>query len=175
MSRRSSAEIINATLVEVFLAFLFVVLSVAWFATRDLRHAQDKNRELEQRATNAARERDAATEAKRRAEERFNSKFPPECPASRSDSRYFLVITLAGPDYVVAEVQYDVLTYKRGDVMRGTLRDFAGNFAAAVKYSDENKCKFRVRIDDTDRMSKADFKRAIATIKGPFYISGETR
>src|SRR5262245_16793139 len=65
MSRRSSGEIINATLVEVFLAFLFVVLSLAWFATRDLRLAQDKNRESEQRATNAERERDAATGAKR--------------------------------------------------------------------------------------------------------------
>src|SRR2546428_11749687 len=103
MSRRSSAEIINATLVEVFLAFLFVVLALAWATDGQLKAEQKKTDQLRNEneaskgaAAKAQAERDAAKAEKDKLEERFWSQFPPACKTPEPELRHFLVVTLAG-------------------------------------------------------------------------------
>src|SRR5207248_1846268 len=116
-------------------------------------------------------------EAKKRqedAERRFLSQFPPVCEASNSDARYFMIVTLAGSDQIVADVQYQLRSHARG-VLRMSLTDFGRVFSDVVQYSRANNCRFRVQINDTDRVSKAEFKRAVGAIKERFYIVGETR
>ena len=181
-SRRSSAEIINATLVEVFLAFLFVVLALAWATDGQLKAEQKKTDQLrnENEASKSATakaqaERDAAKAEKDKLEERFWSQFRPACKTPRPELRHFLMVTLAGPDQVVAKVQFELLSHQTGRVTDSSLEQFKAIFADVVRHASNNKCKYRILIHDTDRISKADFKRAIAVMKERFYIAGETR
>jgi|SRR5882724_5392029 len=180
--RRSSAEIINATLIEVFLAFLFVVLALAWFHGRDLASAKaaldntkQQNSQLTEQRDTAIAQRNAANEAHDRIAARFLSQFPPLCQGRDSGSPYFLIITLTDAERVMTEVKYDHLSHRRGQVQTLSLREFGATFTDVVTSSREKGCRFRVLINDTDRVSKADFKRAIGFIKERFYIWGETR
>src|SRR5947209_5751354 len=102
--RRTSAEIINATLLEVFLAFIFVVLSIAWF---------ERTRASKAEAAQAKAESE-------RNEARFNSPFPPPCRLGFQQrdtlvpTEDFLTATLAVPGRLDVLMTTDQLGYKRG-------------------------------------------------------------
>ncbi len=173
MSRRSSAEIINATLLEVFLAFIFVVLSIAWFerGRADTAFAiAGQADSLEDEVSSLTHERDTLQTALRRAQ--FNSPFPPICRPNALP-RDFLTVTLASPGRVEVRVNRDELNHRASQTYSMSLEAFAATFNDVWTFSQDSLCRFRARVDDTEGLPKADFKSALTVVRRIFYTHGE--
>src|SRR4051794_36618172 len=100
--RRSSGEVINATLLEIFLSFIFVVLAVAWFGAKKLEAAEAETAAANARADSASRAMAradslgralAAAQAQRDSVERlYHSQLRPYC-----EDAYTMDITFNSP------------------------------------------------------------------------------
>jgi hypothetical protein len=179
MSRRTSAEIINATLLEVFLAFLFVVLTIASFQGAKARQyrkaigraeflafALDSLRTADSVARN---ERDSLREV---FGAKFNSPYAPPCKGA-ARPRDFVTILLSIPDSIGVTVNRDELSHKRGQRIVVSFQAFNETFRDIREYSVSNHCHFIARVGDTPTLGKADFKRALKVVKDIFYTYGE--
>ena len=159
MSKRTSAEVINATLLEVFLVFVFVVLSIAWF--------EQRRADAESGRADTA---DARADSMQRAQ--FESPFPPICHAT-SRPRDFITVTLVSGGRLDLRINRDELGHKAGTTLTLSLEAFADSFSDVDRFSQDSLCRFRARIQDTEGLSKAEFKQLLMGVRKIFYTRGE--
>jgi hypothetical protein len=162
--RRSSGEIINATLLEVFLAFVFVVLALASFE-RNTANAAVAARDSALVAAQQMRERAESAEIERDSVRRvFLSQFPPLC-----ESQPVLKVT------ITSEAKWEVIARRRiGGLMADVLKtysptQFREEFTPLADSARTRGCKFMVDIVGTDRVQTRTYIAARRQVLGLFY------
>jgi hypothetical protein len=169
--RRSSGEIINATLLEIFLSFIFVVLTVAWFRTDEL---EAMRAQVQADSVERAR-RDSIESERRRIAERqrdsimalYNSQFPPLCR-----EEYVLTVTLNTPANWDVEVHVSEYGFTVGQHLRVAPAAFETTFRAFRQYAyGAGQCRFRIRLVDTPALDKEEFKYARGIVERSFYVA----
>ena len=191
--RRTSGEIINATLLEVFLALTFIVFGLAVFEKQRANAAEDAlDRAPRAGDVNALRDsldvalRIAATTTDSLASARveldslrvakvqldslrFASRYPPDCEPDANPPE-LLTVTLTGGGQLGVTMHRTVFGFTSGSSFTLTTTQFAGRFATVRDHSRANGCRYLVRIRDTERTSKEDYKRALAAINSTFRL-----
>ncbi len=179
MSRRTSAEIINATLLEVFLAFLFVVLTIASFeGARARRYRKVIGRvgslavqldSLKAADSVARSERDSLREV---FGARFNSPYAPPCNGAATP-RDFVTILLSVPDSIGVTINRDELSHNRGDRFVVSYQGFNEAFRDIRNHSVSKHCHFIAHVSDSPTLAKSEYKRALRVVRAVFYTYGE--
>ena len=191
--RRTSGEIINATLLEVFLALSFIVFGLAVFEKQRANAAEDAldraprvgdvaslrdSLAVARRAVaitldslgSAQVELDSLRLAKQELDSlRFASRYPPDCEPDASPAE-LLTVTLAGGGQLAVTMHRAVLGFAEGASFTITTAQFPQRFAAIREHSRANGCRYLVRIRDTERTSKDDYKRALSAINTTFRL-----
>ncbi len=172
---RSSGEIIALTMMEVFLTFLFVVLTFTTVREVETADADEKLRayrgQAEQWAlynTELHNRLDGIREDRDRWRERFESEFPPRCPQR---GRYLVVVTLVGNGQLEVDFKEDLPTgqYRAGRVTRFSEQGFRAVFGAVRAQSEETGCRYTATILDTPAVSKEELKRLQRLVRYYFY------
>jgi hypothetical protein len=191
--RRSSGEIINATLLEVFLALTFIVFGLAVFEKQRANAAEDAL-DRAPRAGDIDVLRDSLDDALRVASTagdslaaarveldslriakvqldslRFASRYPPDCEPDATPPE-LLTVTLTGGGQLGVTMHRAAFGFTSGATFTLTTAQFAGRFADVRDHSRANGCRYLVRIRDTERTSKDDYKRALAAINTTFRL-----
>jgi hypothetical protein len=166
--RRTSGEVVNATLLEIFLALVFIVLGIAWAKDSDAKRVAD-NLERERRRGQRLGEKLDTTGAAL-AEARFNSRFPPYC--DNGDTLPLLTITFDRPDTFLVAIQRDRFGFRIGEKLQVPLSRFADTFKEIRDTSLTRGCRYRVRVIDTPGVSKEQYKRSLSRIVSTFYQAG---
>jgi hypothetical protein len=201
--RRSSGEIINATLLEVFLSVTFIVFALAVFE-------QQRANDAEQRAViaEAALNRnqgDASSAAQAHAALRaardsmtsmraaqvanatrldsmtrlvrslqFNSRIPPDCEGQPGEAPW-LTVTIRDESTLAVRVGASRFGFQGGQEFVVAPREFASRFGLVRAYSEAHGCRFPAQIVDTDNSSKAAYKRALGAVSTTFRLRGFLR
>ena len=190
--RRSSGEIINATLLEVFLALVFVVFALAIFEQRRAIAAEGKLagvisadeadvlRRLLQATQDSLRlariaehqSRDSLNIAQATVRRLlFDSPYPPDCEPNASPA-WLLTITLSGPG------QLSVVGHRSAPGLKPDVpfvvspAEFRAHFAALAEQSRARGCRYYARVRDTPNMPKAEYKSAMSAITSIFRFRG---
>jgi hypothetical protein len=190
--RRSSGEIMNATLLEVFLALVFLVFALAVFHQRRADAAEEKIRgsistheavELERRLAAA---RDSLATARRVANARldslqlaaqtiaklrFDSPYPPDCEP-KANPAWLLTITLTGPAELTVLPHRAVGGLTPNVAFKVSPAAFRQHFAGLLESSRREGCRYYVRVQDTPNIPKAEYKVAMAAITSVFRFRG---
>jgi hypothetical protein len=184
--RRTSAEVINATLLEVFLALVFVVFALAIFhqmradaaeeelkgagtITLTLSDAQDSLLALE---GVTAKLTDSLREARETiARLKFESPYPPDCEP-RANPPWVLTVTLTGPGQLTVAAHRPIGDVQTGESLRLTPASFRTRFEAVRTASLKQGCRYFVRVQDTPDMPKTEYKMAMAAISSIFRFRG---
>jgi hypothetical protein len=191
--RRTSGEIINATLLEVFLALSFIVFGLAVFEKQRANAAEaaldraPSSREVvllrdslvAARAAAAARadtlfvariELDSLRLAKQELDSlRFASQYPPDCEPDASPP-HLLTVRLTGSGRLAVTVHRAALGFDAGEAFSTTPAGFSTRFARLRDHSLANGCRYLVRVEDTENTSKDDYKRALSAIATTFRL-----
>jgi hypothetical protein len=180
--RRTSGEIVNATLLEVFLSLVFVVMAIAWFERVQTQQAKAEASEAQRSATVRLKgidslERTLKVVTQNRdslrvevAALRFISPFPPYCEKEARPAEP-LTVTLDGPSELAVAVERDFFGHTRGTVLRVSTERFPAQFSAVRNFSVAKGCRYPVRVlDTTEKVSKAEYKRALRAIRTTFYV-----
>ena len=191
--RRTSGEIINATLLEIFLALSFIVFGLAVFEKQRANAAEDAlDRAPRAGDVNALRdslaaarraaaltvdslltarvELDSLRVAKQELDSlRFASRYPPDCEPDATPAE-LLTVTLTGGGQLAVTVHRPAFGFTAGRSFTTTTLQFAQRFAAVRDHSRANGCRYLVRIRDTESTSKEDYKRALAAINTTFRL-----
>lgn len=173
-TQRRSGEIVNATLLEVFLSFIFVVLAVAVFKVVEAQTAEENAERQRERAEQAEQEndrtrseRDAARQERDSLEQLYQSEHPPSCR-----KEYFLDVTLNAPEEWTIRVNYTVLRHKAGDLSDLEAQVFLEHFNDVRIHSfQKQRCRYPVLVYDTDAVNKDEYQRAIRAIRKIFYVA----
>jgi hypothetical protein len=172
-SRRTSGEIINATLLEIFLAFIFVVLTIAWLRTDQLEAEQAKNRgasarvdslaaavaRLSAQAATAAHERDSIAAL-------YRSQFRPICA-----DPYLLTVDLLSTSSWQVTVHQTEADLVAGSSFVISPRDFPGRMAQVARVQNERTCYFRVITRDSPELDKTAYRHAVSQVRQIFYVA----
>ena len=163
--RRSSGEVINATLLEVFLAFVFVVLALAYFesgkvqaAAGEQSAAQARAKAAEERAAGLQRQVDSARDV-------YLSQFKPACDSGA------LLLTLK----LTTRTRWEVTPRRDiGQITPSASRevrpkDFRSELAPAIADGRARGCKYEIEIVGTDSISTSDYIRARQQLVQVFY------
>lgn len=190
--RRSSGEIINATLLEVFLAATFMVFALAIFEQRRADDAESKlanqptaeqtkafQDSLAKSLAQAAAARHAAalwsdSLAAAQATIRrlqFDSPYPPDCE-HKENPPWLLTVTLAGPRQLIVVPHRPAAGLTPGESLAVTPEGFRARFEALRATSQSRGCRYFVRVRDTPNMPKADYKSAMSVITSIFRFRG---
>jgi hypothetical protein len=189
--RRSSGEIINATLIEVFLALVFIVFCLAVFEQKKLREVNEQlvgvlgPAETESLRDSLKRALDSLTVARGVAARRldslataraqlFVSKYPPDCEPLANPS-WIVTVDLLGPNHLSIVAHRPVAALTPGERIDATLRDFETRFAQVRDIELKQGCKFFAKVNDTPGTSKADWKLALSVISSVFRTNGAYR
>jgi hypothetical protein len=196
LSRRTSGEVVNATLLEVFLALTFLVLAVAWQeqvaaeastlaaanARADAAAAERKLAELTSEPLSPkhigksrmalAGEVDSLGRDLSQAQTRvhdllFQSRFPPVCPGG--DRAELLKVSLRSGGVLEIDVQRDEAGLVAGQHLTMAIQDFPRLFQGVRDYSRKEGCRFRARVQDAPEITKGEYKRSMAAILTTFY------
>jgi hypothetical protein len=183
--RRSSGEIINATLLEVFLALVFMVFALAIFEQQranaaltpedavTLRKAVIATRDSLNTARRVARARfDSLTIANQTiAKFRFDSPHPPDCePGARP--AWLVTVTLAGPGQLTVVAHRAIKGLEPGVQFTVPTGEFRSRFANLRDASEKQGCRYFALIKDTPNMPKAEYKAAMSAITSIFRFRG---
>jgi len=176
--RRQSGEIVNATLLEVFLALTFLVLAVVQESVRvevtneaEIRRLRDS---LGMLSDSLARlEAELAMRKGELLELRFNSRFPPDCPGVEEGE--VAAVAIGGGDSVEVSVLSSRLGFAKGERRAMPTRAFPSTFEPFRAFGREHGCRFRVRIIDSDAATKREYIRAMSAVVGIFYTTGSYR
>lgn len=176
--RRTSGEIVNATLVEVFLTLSFVVFGLAVFEQMEGKSGRAGAANTRARDSVAidslSRVIDILGDSIRQASKtsdslRFASDIPPNCAMGRPTEEW-LTMTLAGPGRIQVRVNQDGFGYSAGSTLLLAPSAIATEFSAVRSFSIENGCRLPVRIVDTEQTSKEDYKAALAGVRSVFRL-----
>lgn len=183
--RRTSGEIVNATLLEIFLSFIFVVLALAVFSASKQRDAsadasrwQEQAAQLRQEADSlrgalatARASRDSLRQAYESLRAVYMSEFAPRCSLG-GDTRYLLAFRLTEPAKWTAEVLEDLPPFRRGQELTVTPVSYASLFEPLRRISyEERDCRFAVLVYDSERITKREYQEALAVIRRYFYVA----
>jgi hypothetical protein len=181
--RRTSGEIVNATLLETFLALVFLIFGLALFesqradaaqaamagvpsaATLDsLRQQLESLTRLDSARADSLRRLYAANDSLRGV---LISKYPPDCEPNAEPAEW-LTVTLLGKERMGVVVHRSAHGLEAGAQFETTPDAFSRRFEAARIESEKHRCKYLVRIEDTPGTSKQDFKRALSAVTAVF-------
>nr|PZN81608.1 MAG: hypothetical protein DIU57_13380 [Pseudomonadota bacterium] len=174
--RRTSGEIVNATLLEIFLSFIFVVLALAVFVDNKQRDALQEVDSLRRRLAQLEEENDRLKQENdslrnQNNSNQHNSPFPPQCPLS-SGGRYLLAFRLTEPNRWTAEVLEDWPPFYRGQQLIVTPTSYADQFETLRHASFDGRiCRFAVLVYDSDRITKREYQEALVVIRRYFYVA----
>jgi hypothetical protein len=182
VNRRTSGEIINATLLEVFIALVFIIFALAvWkqrqfevseqelVSLRNLAHAQNNLADSVKALLKDRSVRDSLT--KRLVDSlKYTSREPANCEPD-SFSPEVLSISLRSGPHLEVTVNRNLLSHKAGTNLLLAPGQFETAFADVRTYSSNHLCYYRVRVRDKDT-SKAEYKTALAAIYTTFRPHG---
>jgi hypothetical protein len=190
--RRSSGEIINATLLEVFLALLFVIFGLAVFvqqkgdaataalegalsreAADGMRSSLSALRDSLASARNAARLRSDSLTAvqKRVASLLYESPHPPDCEP-RADPPWLMTVTLTGPGQLTVLGHRPVGGLTPGAVFTTSYAGFKERFRELDAAARQRGCRYYVQVRDTPNTPKTEYKAAMQAITSIFRFRG---
>jgi hypothetical protein len=182
--RRSSGEIINATLLEVFLTLSFMIFALAVFHKRRADIAEARaggpgtvtiSAESLAIWRQAGGLRDSLARTRRVIDSlRFASPYPPDCEP-KANPPQLVTVTLAGPEDLLVVAHRPRFGLAVGQSARLSPEGFRARFADVRKYGLENGCRFWVEVRDTPAMPKASYKAAMAAITATFRQTGAYR
>lgn len=176
---RSTGEIIALTMMEVFLTFLFVVLTFTTVREVETAEVDEKLRRYAQTAqelsalTDDLQNRlDAMRQERDSWRQRYESEFPPRCPQRE---RFFVVVTLVGNEQLEVRFNEDLPggAYRAGHQTRFSERGFAMVFAPVLARAKQAGCRYTATILDTPAVSKEELKRLQRLVKRYFYADVE--
>jgi hypothetical protein len=170
MQRRASGEVINATLLEVFLAFVFLVLTLAYFersradsATGELGISRRQLDSMVSKNKRLAQERDSLQAL-------YLSQFVPKC----DDGVPVMQVRLSSPAQWLV-----VRRAKSGrweeDAALVAPEEFAGRFTLSGQLSPGRACRYVVEVIDEGALNKEQFKEALRIITRLYYQTGAYR
>lgn len=183
--RRTSGEIVNATLLEIFLSFIFVVLALAVFAggrhrdaSADATRWQEQAEQLQQEVDSlrgalatAVASLDSLRQAYESLLDRYVSEFAPRCSLG-GGTRYLLAFRLTEPARWTAEVLEDLPPFRRGQELTVTPVSYTIQFEPLRRISyEERKCRFAVLVYDSERITKREYQGALNVIRRYFYVA----
>jgi hypothetical protein len=188
--RRTSGEIVNATLLEIFLSLVFIVFALAVWERQRADAAEARAAKV---VSSAASQADVARRATALADTlrqtraahrvmvdsigraldslKFMSREPTNCEADET-SPEFLTVILAGPQQLRVTVNRSQLAHSAGTVEMLTPVAFVRRFADVRAYSLAHGCRYRARVVDSDAVAKADYKRGLAAVYTTFRARG---
>jgi hypothetical protein len=186
--RRSSGEIINATLIEVFLALVFMVFCLAVFEQKQLRETSARlvgvlgSAEAKTLRDSLNVALDSLTEARGVAARRqdslataraqlFVSRYPPDCEPLANPS-WIITVELLGPNHLSIVAHRPVAGLTPGQRIDATLPEFEARFDQVRADGLKQGCKFFAKVNDTPGTSKADWKTALSVISSVFRTNG---
>lgn len=177
--KRTSGEVINATLLEVFLALVFIVFALASFNRTYGRRAESSAGALRDSLATARAQTKAIGDSAARlvfTVDSFKaySKSLPNCDP-RADAPQFLLIKLGAAEILDVTVLRTTAGFTRGDQFLLTVSQFRSWFAPAAEYSRRNKCRLLVDVRDNKLLLKDDYKRMVAGINEIFRPQGYLR
>lgn len=189
--RRTSGEIINATLLEVFLALVFIIFALAVFATAEAEEAKKglsgalrpaevavlraRIAELERevrllrdsaafwRARYMRQLRIAEATADTLGRVRFQSQHAPDCEPSAKPP-WLITVRLDAPERLVVTVHRDAPGLRAGETFTVSQSEFLARTQELQQASQRAGCRYFARIQDTPGVSKDAYKRAMSTI-----------
>jgi hypothetical protein len=190
--RRSSGEIINATLLEVFLALVFVVFGLAVFvqqkgeaaaaaakgsisreAADSLRHSLDALRDSLNAARDVARTRADSLRLSRQqvATLLYESPHPPDCEP-RANPPWLMTVTLTGPGQLTVVGHRAIEGLTPGAAFTTSYADFTQRFRELDAGAKQRGCRYYVQVRDTPNTPKAEYKAAMQAITSIFRFRG---
>jgi hypothetical protein len=167
MTRRTSAEVVNATLLEVFLAFVFVVLSVAWFEHTASVQAANTVDSLATVQKGLVKQRELLRQAL------ILSPYAPPC-RREVQPKYFATVTLTQSGTVDVRVNRTELGHPAGQRFAVTPEALADSFWDILQFSTDSTCHFLAVVRDAT-VSKESYKRGLKAVRDIFYTVGELR
>jgi hypothetical protein len=189
--RKSSGEIINATLIEVFLALVFMVFCLAVFEQNRSRQSQAALRgslpgaeaqslrdslrstldSLSAARSIASRRLDSLSTARAQL---FVSPHPPDCEPL-ANPPWLVTVKLVGPGAFSVVAHRPVAGLTPRVAVRMTESEFRSRFAGVRDTGVNQGCRFLAMVEDTPGMTKAGFKHALSVIRSVFRDNGALR
>jgi len=175
MPARTSGEIVNATLLEIFLALTFIVLAVAWVEQEGRTDAERAQAALQDTLANvrqASAHLDSVEKSNVLLQQKvdsFVSTFPPYC-VDRA-SAIAVELTLEQHDNIGVRVVRSAFGLHKGDSATVPITRFADHFAEVRDSSLRSRCRYRALMRDSPAISKEQYKRARLAIGQVFYPS----
>jgi len=166
--RRNSGEIINATLLEVFLSFVFVVLALAIFERAKAEKEKSARTKVEVRDRGLAGKLAKAEAERDSLRFLYQSQFIPKC----DDGRPLLQIELVRAAEWIVSPTSSVREPSPSSPTKMTPLEFQRRFGAVSSREQGRPCKFVVNVLDSGGLDKEQFKEAMRVITSLFYQSG---
>jgi hypothetical protein len=175
--------VINATLLEVFLALVFIIFGLAVWKQQEVDKTQKelisvRKANLSEQAWSDSiavllRDRQLKDSLAKRARDslKFMSREPTNCEADGLSPEFLTIVLRPGPILAVT-VNRSVLSHEAGSTAALTGAQFENQFRDIRTYSFAQLCRYRVRVRDVEGTSKADYKRALAAIYTTFRPKG---
>ncbi len=172
---RSTGEIIALTMMEVFLTFLFVVLTFTTVREVETAEMDEKLRRYAQTAQELSTLNDEVQnrlDAMRQERDtwrlRYESEFPPRCP---QQERFFVAVTLVGNAQLEVHFNEDIRgsVCRAGQQSRFSEQGFATVFTPVLAQAKRAGCRYTATIRDTPAVSKEELKRLQRLVKRYFY------
>jgi hypothetical protein len=190
--RRSSGEIINATLLEVFLALVFMVFGLAVFAQQrgdtlaaaaigtmsremadSIRGSLKASRDSLLTARGVARARaDSIRHSERQiATLLYESPHPPDCEP-RANPPWLMTVTLGAPGQLTVVGHRAVGGLIPGIAFTTSYAGFRQRFSELDAKAKQQGCRYYVQVRDTPNTPKAEYKAAMQAITSIFRFHG---
>jgi hypothetical protein len=180
--RRTSGEIVALTMMEVFLTFLFMILTFTSIRESEsasldekLRHEQERAANLESEIDRLRRESEVLVgerdEARRRTEKlqrKYDSEFAPLCPQV---DKFIIEVILHGDDRLEVVFNQDSGDgrYRRGTRVSMSSGQFRTYFAPLYRESVRSGCRYSAIMRDTPTIDKAELLHLQKLVREFFY------
>ena len=174
---------INATLLEVFLALVFIIFGLAVWKQQELDENQKELISVRKTSVNEKvwtdsiavllRDRQLKDSVAKRVVDslKFMSREPANCEADGLTPEFLTIVLRPGPSLVVT-VNRTILSHEAGSTTTLSGAEFEKEFRDVKAYSSAKLCYYRVRVRDVEGTSKTDYKRALAAIYTTFRPKG---
>lgn len=183
MRLRSSGEVVNATLMEVFVVLCFMMIVLYSSNDRKLTEIGVKYRDVEEANKSLLAERDqlksavedhamrAAQSEKERDDlrRRYLSEHPRDCRAPDVPVT-LLRVNIADEDQLEVEVLGSFLAHIQGRKFNYTRPGFISAFTDVWNYSLEQECRFRAIVSNAPSVETEAYKKANKAIAGMFRV-----
>jgi hypothetical protein len=167
VTRRTSAEVVNATLLEVFLAFVFVVLSIAWFEHASSAQQASRADSLAKAQSGLLKQRDSLSKALAL----VLSPYAPPCHVGATQ-KYFVTLTLTHTGVIDVRVNRAELRHPAGQRFVVSAEALADSFSDVIRFSKDSTCHFLAVVMDST-LSKESYKRGLRAVQEIFNMKGQ--